>query len=260
MFLNIKNSTFNKRKIVFSKPQLSLYKTVGKHCKKQHFHKMRNILLITILLLSNWSFGQIAVINDNDGFTNVRKFPNIVSEIIYKLKDSEVFIYMESEKETNSDWVTIYVSKNKYQLQCGENDTIVGYIHKSRLNPIENLDVYNGTEFSFKYELKEFSLENKIMDFNENWLTKINGRRFYGTDGNIPKIEVDGIVVSVSGITIDVPNILFEDIFECNNEFTINKNKDDYIVHQWNSDGAGGYLIVWVLGNEKVKQRLILIP
>ena len=54
--------------------------------------------------------------------------------------------------------------------------------------------------------------------------------------------------------------MLYEDIFECSNEFIINKNQDDYIVHQWNSDGAGGYLIVWVLGNEKLKQRLILIP
>ncbi|MDX1830378.1 MAG: hypothetical protein R3342_12620 [Lutibacter sp.] len=220
---------------------------------------MKNFLIIfSILFFCNLNYGQIAVIKDVDGFTNVRKLPKIDSEVIYKLKNSEVFSYQENE--TESDWITVYISKNKYQLECGEDDTFMGYIHKSRLCPIEDLTKYTGTEFSFEYKLKEFSLENKISDFDGKWLTKINGRRIYGTDGNIPKTEVVGIETSINGKSIEIPNILYEDIFECNNEFEINKNKDDYIVHQWNSDGAGGYLIVWVLGNEKLKQRLIFIP
>jgi hypothetical protein len=222
---------------------------------------MKNFLIIiSILFFCNLNYGQIAVIKDVDGFTNVRKLPEIDSEIIYKLKDSEVFSYQETENEAESNWITVYISKNKYQLECGEDDTFIGYIHKSRLCPIEDLTKYSGTEFSFKYKLKKFSLENKISDFDGKWLTKINGRRIYGTDGNIPKTEVVGIETSINGKSIEIPNILYEDIFECNNEFEINKNKGDYIVHQWNSDGAGGYLIIWVLGNEKLKQRLILIP
>ena len=224
---------------------------------------MKNFFtIISILFFCNLNYGQIAVIKDVDGFTNVRKLPEINSEIIYKLKDSEVFIYQETEteNETESDWITVYISKNRYQLECGENNTIIGYIHKSRLCPIEDLTKYSGTEFSFNYKLKKFSLENKISDFDGKWLTKINGRRIYGTDGNIPKTEVVGIETSIKGKSIEIPDILYEDIFECSNVFEINENKGDYIVHQWNSDGAGGYLIVWVLGNEKLKQRLILIP
>lgn len=220
---------------------------------------MKNYLIIvSIIFFCNLIYGQVAVIKDVDGFTNVRKLPKIDSEVIYKLKDSEVFSYQENE--TESDWITVYISKNKYQMGCGEDDTFSGYIHKSRLCPIENLNKYNGTEFSFEYKLKEFSLENKISDFDGKWLTKINGRRIYGTDGNIPKTEVVGIETSINGKSIEISSILYEDIFECDNVFEINKNKDDYIVHQWNSDGAGGYFIVWVLANEKLKQRLILIP
>tara|TARA_R110000868_G_scaffold399453_2_gene673200 strand:+ start:2385 stop:3041 length:657 start_codon:yes stop_codon:yes gene_type:complete len=218
---------------------------------------MKNyFIIITILLFSNQNYGQIAVINDSDGFTNVRKLPNSDSEIIYKLKDSEIFEY----QKTKSDWITVYISKNKYQLECDEDYSFTGYIHKSRLCPIENLDIYNGTEFSFNYELKKFSLENKIFDYDGKWLTKINGRRIYGTDGNIPKTEVSGIKATLNGKAINIPNMLFEDIFECDNKFTINKNKEDYIVHQWNSDGAGGYFIAWVLGKDRVKQRLIFKP
>ena len=222
---------------------------------------MKNFLIIiSILFFSNLNYGQIAVIKDNDGFTNVRKLPKGDSEVIYKLKDSEVFCYQELKTEPKPDWITVYISKNKFQLECGDDNTLIGYIHKSRLCPIENLNTYNGTVFSFMYKLKKFSLENKISDFDGKWLTKINGRRIYGTDGNIPKTEVVGIETSINGKTIEIPSILYEDIFECDNEFVINKNKDDYIVHQWNSDGAGGYLIVWVLGNGKLKQRLIIIP
>ncbi len=220
---------------------------------------MKNfIIIISTLFFCNLNYGQIAVIKDKDGFTNVRKLPKSNSEIIYKLKDSEVFSYQGNK--SGSDWVTVYISKNKYQLQCGDDDTFIGYIHKSRLCPIEDLTKYNGTEFLFKYKLQKFSLENKVFDYEGKWLTKINGRKIYGTDGNIPKTEVVGIESSINGNTIEIPEMLYEDIFECNNEFIINKNQDDYIVHQWNSDGAGGYLIVWVLGNKKLKQRLILIP
>ena len=204
------------------------------------------------------SFGQIAVIKDDDGFTNVRKLPNIDSEIIYKLKDSEVFSFQNNDKEL--DWVPIFISKNKFHLQCGEDEYLKGYIHKTRLHPIEDLDEYKGKTFSFNYNLKKFSLDNKICDFDGEWLTGINGRKFYGTDGNIPKIEVAGIKAMMNGKIIKIPSILYEDIFECNHSFQIKKNKDNYIVYQWNSDGAGAYLIVWVFGSDSLKQRLILIP
>lgn len=216
----------------------------------------KSILFIAILFFSNLNYGQVAIIKDKDGFTNVRKEPNVSSEIIYKIMDSEIFSY----EETKSEWITIYIEKSKYQLQCEEDRTLVGFIHKSRLNPIQNLEISNGTDFSFKYKIQEFNFENKICDYNGEWLTKINGRRIYGTDGNIPETEVTGIDVSMNGTNINISNVLYEDIFECDNEMTIYKNKGDYIVYQWNSDGAGGYLIVWVFGNEKLKQRMILIP
>ena len=221
---------------------------------------MKRIVVIIILCISNWSFGQIAIIKDDDGFTNVRKLPNIKAEIIYRLKDTEVFSYNTPNEKLNSDWVTIYISKNKYQLKNDEKDTLIGYIHKSRLCPIEDLEVYTGINFLFKYKLQKFSLENKISDYDGKRLTKIDGQRIYGTDGDMPKIEVKEMHVTINGQVVNVPKILYKDIFECNNKFLINKNKESFIVSQWNSDGAGAYLIVWVFNAKEVIQRLILIP
>lgn len=216
------------------------------------------LALFFVFFFCNLNFGQIAVIKDQDGYTNVRKQPNIDSEIIYKLNSSEVFLYEENSSE--SAWITVYISKKKYQLASSDEANFKGYIHKSRLCPIDDLTKYVGTEFLFQYELNKFNLDNKILDFDGKWLTRINGRRFYGTDGDLPKTEVVGIKAAVKWTSIEIPKMLYEDIFECENSFEIHKNNDDYIVHHWNGDGAGAYLLVWVLGNEKLKQRLIFIP
>ncbi|MBQ4818611.1 hypothetical protein [Aquimarina sp. MMG016] len=221
---------------------------------------MRKILILTFIVLCNCSYGQVAIIKDKDGYTNVRKEPNINSKVIYKLKDSEVFIYEDSDTAENSNWIAVNIFKNKFSIESGNDQLLLGYIHKSRLYPLEKLKAYNGNRFSFSYKLQKFDFENKITNYDGKYVTKINGRRFYGTDGNIPKIQVSQINASVDGKNINIPDVLFEDIFECDNDFVINKNKEDYIIHQWNSDGAGGYLIVWVLDKNKVKQRLIFIP
>lgn len=56
---------------------------------------------------------------------------------------------------------------------------------------------------------------------------------------------------------IPIHEIFFQDIYECDNDFNIHKIGNLFIVHQWNSDGAGGYEIVWVLDKNGVKQRLV---
>lgn len=66
------------------------------------------------------------------------------------------------------------------------------------------------------------------------------------------------IVAKINGNKIEIPNILYQDIFECDNDFMINSNNGDYIIHQWNGYDPTEYLIVWVLGDGKLKQRLII--
>ena len=53
--------------------------------------KVRNLLLSIFVLLTHSAFGQVAIIQDKDGFTNVRSKPTVDSEIVYVLKENEVF-------------------------------------------------------------------------------------------------------------------------------------------------------------------------
>lgn len=222
---------------------------------------MKKITTILILILfTTRLFSQVAVIDDKDGFTNVRENPDGKSKVIYKIQEFELFLY-EMESSENNDWIKVFVPKNKYSLDCNGFDNLIGYIHKSRLKPIEELEKYNGEEFKFKYVLDTFSFENKIIDYADGkWISRINGRPFYGTDGDVPNNEVKSIDIMLEGEKIVISELLYADLFVLTNDFNIYRTKDQYFVQQWNSDGAGGYLIVWHIDKSGVKQRLILIP
>ena len=204
------------------------------------------------------SFGQVATIQDPDGWTNVRKSPDGKSEIIHRVYENEVFWYDYEETEQEQEWISIYIPKNDYCLGKSERDYMVGFIHKSQLLPLENLQGYTGNDFTFEYELSDFDSTNRIIDKQDGkWITAIDGRPVWGTDGNFPKTQVDSIKVIIDGQEIEIHEVFYSDIFECDNGITIYKNGDTYFAHQWNSDGAGAYEIVWVLDKNGLKQRLV---
>ena len=61
------------------------------------------------------------VIDDPDGYTNIRKSNSANSEIIGKIVNGEVFTYWE----TNDSWYIVQTAKG-----------IKGYVYKSRIRPI----------------------------------------------------------------------------------------------------------------------------
>lgn len=65
------------------------------------------------------------VINDSDGYTNIRKSNNANSEIIGKIVDGEVFTYWE----TNDNWYVVQTVKG-----------VKGYVHKSKIKPAEEIN------------------------------------------------------------------------------------------------------------------------
>lgn len=220
---------------------------------------MKIFLVIAIIIISlQYAQSQFAIIDDDDGFTNVRLQPNSNSEIIYKLSRDEVFLY--DILKSQNEWIRIYINENKFNLDVCDQEYIIGYIHRSRLKPIESLQKYTDDEFKFEYELKPFSFSNKICDYNYGYISLVNGKRFYGTDGPTPKIEVANIIASLHGQNIEIAPILFQDLFECNDLITIYSIKDTYFVVQDNSDGAGYYGIIWVFKGNSLVQRLIFQP
>jgi hypothetical protein len=220
---------------------------------------MKIVLQIILTVLTvQISFGQVATIQDPDGWTNVRKAPDGKSEVIHKVYENEVFWYDFEPTDKEQEWISIYIPKNNYSLGKSEPNFIVGFIHKSRLLKLEQLQGYSGNDFQFDYQLSDFDTANRVIDKQDGkWVTAINGRPVWGTDGNFPKTQVDKVEVIIEGKEIEIHEVFYSDIYECDSGLSIYKNGDTYFVHQLNSDGAGAYEIVWVFDKNGLKQRLV---
>lgn len=64
----------------------------------------------------------VGIINDKDGYTNVREAPSNEAKVIDKITDKEYFYYVPN---SNSDWWQV---SRKDDIKA-----IVGYVHKSRI-------------------------------------------------------------------------------------------------------------------------------
>ena len=217
-------------------------------------HLIGFLFLITYLNLQ----GQVAIINDKDGFTNVRRSPERNAEIIYELKANQIFWFGEEDfYSENIDWVMVEIPKNKYSIECGSLDNLTGYVHKSRIKPLNTIKEYKESELEFHYKTQPFNEKDKIIDYQNGYIISINGLHPWGTDGGKPKVEIEKLIIKIKGEFIIVPEILISDLYECHNNLKIYKIDKTYFVHQWNSDGAGAYELVWVLTKEGIQQRLV---
>jgi hypothetical protein len=246
---------------------------------------MRTPLIILFILIVNNSIAQFAIINDSDGYTNVRRMNNGKSEIIGKLFDLDVFLFGE-EIYDGEDWVSIYYSpelntledykKRYYKLTDNDNDFyLTGYIHKSRLKPIfdlicltqnntqtnlsqNNLEFKN-SKLHFKLTLKKFEEKKHTITRQESWVSLIDGKSPNGVDGRLPSFEIDTVYLKLNGKIVDIPDCAIRDLYELRlkNLNIFEKENTVFIYMPYNSDGAGGYTAVWVIHNGKFLKRYI---
>jgi hypothetical protein len=224
--------------------------------------QMKNIVLLVIIqLVSIPVFGQVAIINDSDGFTNVRKQPNTSAAIIYKLQEDEVFWYNDEVVDSAKTWIKVIIPKQKKfsdYSDASSLSTFEGYIHITRLLPLDKLPSYREKNFTFKYQLKPFNPKSHTFTYADSKsIIRIDNKHPWGIDGEMPKVAVEAIKVSLNSKPLAIPKTLFSDIFECTNKFEICRKKNTYFVYQSNSDGAGGYDLVWVFTASGFKHRLV---
>lgn len=210
-------------------------------------------------VLDVWS--TVAIIQDPDGWTNVRKSPDIEATVIHKVYENEVFFYYDKgEDSTHPDWIKVYLPANIFSMGCGRNGLTEGYIHRSRIKPITELERVTNGEVTFIYQLADFNPKGKMIEQLDTTSipSTVNGRYAWGTAGNLPRVAVNGITVVIDDRKVPIHRVFYDDLFECtNDDLHVFKNGDTYFVHQWNSDGAGSYELVWVFSGNELKQRLV---
>ena len=228
-------------------------------------------LLLLFLLISSYTFAQVnenyffAVINDKDGYVNVRKEANIHSKVIKKLDNNTLIFVFVYDKAHDGNWIH------------PDNE---GYIYNDRVKWIEELpkvakgvEKKNAIHFSGKdirvtlTSQKFDKSKHSFVYYKESHhsIEKIDGKLFWGTDGNMPKREYKSIEVKIRGKQVSIPQSAYNDLYESYlyTEFnSVHYDKDNdilYIVAN-NGDGAGAYMVCWQIEKGVYKGRKVGIP
>jgi len=228
-------------------------------------------LILLFFLISNVVFAQaieggaFAVINDKDGYVNVRKEKSVHSKVLKKLDNNTLIFVLEYDKAYYGNWI------------YADNE---GYIYNDRVKWIEKLPkiakgitkgntiVFEGKEIQVTLSTEKFDKNKHSFKYHKEYrdiIEKIDGEPFWGTDGNMPKREYKSIEVKIRGKQVSIPQSAYNDLYESYlyTEFnSVHYDKDNdilYIVTN-NGDGAGAYMVCWQIEKGVYKGRKVGIP
>lgn len=225
---------------------------------------------LLLLLMVNKVSAQFAIVNDKDGYVNVREAGDITSKVVDKLANQWLVIYGPEEKE----WVSIEYNKGG-KLKSG-------YVHASRLvfttdiAGIKSLreikrsgrqSVYKLDSVRVTVTIGPFAVKQHRITYIESEppcnVEKIDGKYYWGKDSEIPDTEYKSIEVQWGGHTALMPAAGLSGVFQ----------PDDALVDAWydkaanrlymeivNGDGAGAYNCIWLWENGKYIDRLVWVP
>jgi hypothetical protein len=228
-------------------------------------------LLLLFLLISSYTFAQVnenyffAVINDKDGYVNVRKEKSVHSRVLKKLDNNTLIFVFVYDKAHDGNW--IYVDNE-------------GYIYNDRVKWIEELPKvakgvekknaihFSGKDIRVTLTSQKFDKSKHSFKYNKEYpdaIEKIDGKPFWGTDGEMPREEYKNIQIYINGKQVFIPKSAYDDLYETtfyteNNSVYYDKELDSYYIVATNSDGAGAYMVCWQIEKGVYKGRKIGIP
>src|SRR5690606_9211204 len=131
------------------------------------------LTLWLLLTLSPAVYAQLAVVSSNDGYANVRTQPNMQGEIVTPLQNNTVVLLdgIYAAEYTDTKWQRVYFSQDPYCMACTPDLThhMPGFIHKSQLKPITELNPVDRTVFNMSYTIAAFNPSTKrITHFDDN--------------------------------------------------------------------------------------------
>jgi hypothetical protein len=223
---------------------------------------MKNIFISSLLLISLHTFGQFAVIEDKDGFCNVRSEAKSGNNIIDKLQNGKVVYCFDEE----SNWIKInYHNDTKDRngfIYTGRVKYVENYTSVPKVDEGEDELTLAGNAIKINITIKTFDSSNKvIINKKYNVVEKINGKPYWGTDGGVPKTQYNAIIISIDGKKIEVPQLALADVFEPNLNSTFASYDDArkiLYIYATNGDGAGGYAVIWKIQNGVYKERSVM--
>ena len=225
----------------------------------------------TLSAQSKEDFGylpQFAIINDPDGFTNIRdKNKNIIGKI-YK---DEIFTFSFLIEDTICGYLPI-----EWKLNSKGEISETGYIHNSRIEYlyklpllkrkiIHNSAVFEKDHIKITIHIGTFNIDDKRISKSEyGYPLKIDGYDAWGTacfsrEDPDRNTEIKSIEYTIDGVTQhfekkDISGYLFPSL---ENTFVSVGNDNTLYIAMNNGDGAGSYSLLWVLKDGTITQKIV---
>lgn len=216
---------------------------------------MKLLILATVLLLATSVNAQFAIIADKDGFVNVRGEAKTGNNIIDTLKNGHLIYCLENE----GNWTDIDYSDN------GKSSN--GYVYKDRYIPVTkytSIPVVQQRPTTIKLAMGDIEISIKTSNFDQTkhkityheefkgQVYLIDDKHVWGADGGMPTMEYQSISIRIGEKIIELPQNAIGNLFQPNLEHTkanYDKATKTLYLQSTNSDGAGGYVVLWKITN-----------
>lgn len=213
---------------------------------------------------------EFVIINDTkDSFVNLREEPNIKGGVIEKLQNGKVMFAYEQKE----GWFLVESSEVK---TLKDEELTSGYVHKSRIKMISSLKQIKAASITANkavFENENITVEITTKGFiksehsykldDSGYIELIDNKIPWGIDGEFPRNKYKEIIVKIDGENIAIPAQELKNLYEPNLKITsvyYDADKDSLYIVATNSDGAGGYAVVFIIENKKYKERILEIP
>lgn len=213
------------------------------------------IFALTLLALAfgRPSSAQYWIVADNDGFVNVRDSAGTSRRITDTLHNGH-FIYIVPDEVQTGAWRNVL-----YHHMAKDSDRY-GYIFFDRLKAVEDYDsiplrnYIDNTATCSRDSVKVIVTQQKFdktkyrISYGDRYIARINGKPYWGTDGEMPRHEYKSITILIGTRKIILPHAAFDNLFEptiWNTEVHYDRVSDIIYIRSQNSDGAGSYDVIW---------------
>lgn len=231
---------------------------------------MKKILLLIGVFASSLSFAQssnFGLIQDPDGYVNVRDQASTKSNVVDKLNNGDVISFVGDYAENQFSYV-LYAKDGS------------GYIHNSRINSFKDFQKWalqSSTKLNAQYRLGQNTVKIETQSVNANpkdftfgsspqAFQLYKNKLFYGTDGTVPtgNLQLKNIEIQYNGQKISIPAQDLENYFIPDTPLSngglqdfaeaeiYSKGQDVYFINTLAGGGAAQYVLMIHIQNGKV--------
>lgn len=229
--------------------------------KKNEMMKIKKLLCLCPFLFCTSTYAAYGMIQDPDGYVNVRAFDSLKSKVTGKLQNGEVVSC--SFDPGNASFCYALFDEN------GHLDS--GFVHKSRLNFFNefqkwtlkisksNEAIYHQGQNQLHITVQSPKLSQQDFKKSAQSYTHYKNKTFFGTDGELPVpdkfYQLAEIKLSYNGKTIIIPKQDLEQYFFPNKPLAVgglqdhqiseiySKGTDVYIFNRLSNGGAAQYTL-----------------